>query len=105
GWTADPKTGKLRGFYERFWADLELFLNWTGLFSKVFRPNRYQGVRIIGSRSNGSDHNGSGSNRERRLQIERLESVDARDDDARSPEQGPRGGARLDLSGVNRIQT
>jgi hypothetical protein len=27
GWTADPKTRKLRGFYERFWADLELFLN------------------------------------------------------------------------------
>ena len=62
GWTADPKTVKLRGFCERFWADLELFLNWLGLrvdsrkvqglFSKKTRLNRYVWIWSIGSGSN-----------------------------------------------------
>ena len=63
GWTADPKTVKLRGFCERFWADLELFLNWIGLrvdfkevqglFSKMARAKGYLQISSIGSRSEG----------------------------------------------------
>jgi len=51
GWTADLKTTKLREVGARNWADLELFLNWTGLrvdfketqglFSKTARPKGY----------------------------------------------------------------
>ena len=51
GWTTDPKTVKLRGSCERFWAHVELFLNWIGLrvdfkevqglFSKTATANRY----------------------------------------------------------------
>ena len=50
-WMASSISRKLRGVRAKFWADLELILNWLGrrvdfkeaqgLFSKVSRPNWY----------------------------------------------------------------
>jgi hypothetical protein len=51
GWTADPKSRKLRGFGPKTGAQLELFLNGSGLqvdsketqglFNKTARPKGY----------------------------------------------------------------
>jgi hypothetical protein len=65
GWTADPKTRKLRGFGAKIGAQLELFLNSVGprvvfgktqgLFSRTAMPKGYLLIWATGSKSNSSD--------------------------------------------------
>ena len=71
-WMAGSILKKLRGVRVRFWAELQILLNGTGLrvdfektqglFNKCDRPNQYLAMRTAGSRSSGSKRLGCGSN-------------------------------------------
>ena len=70
---------KVRGVLAKFWAYLQLLLNYKGvrvdinktggLFRKKDRPNRYPWILAVGSRSDGSDWIGPRSNRDRWARI------------------------------------
>jgi hypothetical protein len=67
GWTAEPKSRKLRGFGAKIGAQLELLLNGgglrvdsketQGLFSKIARPKGYLLIWAVGSGSTAQNKN------------------------------------------------